>query len=283
MKQNMKLLNLGCGSHFNLDWVNIDFVSTNKHVVVYNLLKKIPFNENTFDVVYHSHLIEHFSKIDGINFTKECYRVLKPNGIIRIATPNLEEIVKNYIKYLNHSLSGDKIAEFRYDFTMLEMYDQCVRSFNGGELGQWYKKRELLDPYFVNKRTGSKIAVSQNKNTNYMNKKTFQNLKNILSKIRYKASKSFSNMNVKEKIFKIILGRKYKYYELGKFRLSGEVHLWMYDRFSLTRLLHQVGFKDIQICNYRESRIPKWNSYCLDINRDGTAYKPDSIFIEAVK
>ena len=130
----MKLLNLGCGTKYHKDWINIDFVSNNKDILSYDLLKGIPYKDNTFDVVYHSHLIEHLSKIEGVSFIKECYRVLKPGGIIRIATPNLEAIVKNYIKFLYRSLNRDKISEFKYDFTMLEMYDQCVRTFNGGEL-----------------------------------------------------------------------------------------------------------------------------------------------------
>lgn len=90
----MKMLNLGCGSRHHKDWVNIDFISNNKDILAYDLLKGIPYKDDNFDVIYHSHLIEHFPQENAVNFIKECYRVLKPNGIIRIATPNLEEIVK---------------------------------------------------------------------------------------------------------------------------------------------------------------------------------------------
>src|SRR3990167_8409289 len=277
----MKLLNLGCGTRYHPDWINIGFVSTNKNIIVHNLLKGIPFKDNDFDVVYHSHLLEHFSKQDAIDFIKECHRVLKSGGIIRIATPNLEEIVKNYIKYLNRSLENDKTAEFKYDFTMVEMYDQFVRNFSGGALGQLYKKGDFLDPNFVYKRTGFKKPTNRKRNIDYMSKKQFQYVGNKLAGILHKALRGSFNVNIKEDLLKVVLGKEYRYYELGKFRLDGEVHQWMYDRFSLKRLLTQNKFKDVKICQATESKVPNWNSYNLDTNLDGTVYKPDSIFVEA--
>jgi len=256
-KNNKKLLNLGCGSRYHKDWINIDFVSNNKDILTYDLLKGLPYKDNTFDVVYHSHLIEHFSKETAINFIKECYRILKFGGVIRITTPNLEEIVKNYTKYLNQSLQNVKTAEFKYDWTMVEMYDQCVRNFTGGEMGKIYSTGNIPNPDFVYERTGIRIER-----------------KSCSPKIK---------VNIKNRILKFIFREKFKIYEIGKFRLSGEIHQWMYDRFSLKRLLVQNKFKDVKICTASESRVPKWNSYNLDINPDGTVYKPDSIFIEAVK
>lgn len=111
----MKLLNLGCGTHFHNDWTNLDFVSTGENVIAHDLLKGIPFKNKSFDVVYHSHVLEHFRKEDGAAFMKECYRVLKPGGIIRVVLPNLETIVKNYIQFLDAALLGNKRAEHNYD------------------------------------------------------------------------------------------------------------------------------------------------------------------------
>jgi len=253
----MKLLNLGCGSRYHKDWINIDFVSTNKDILAYDLLKGIPYKNDTFDVVYHSHLIEHFPKENAVNFIKECYRVLKFGGIIRIATPNLEEIVKNYTKYLNRSLQNDKIAEFKYDWTMIEMYDQCVRNFTGGEMGKLYSTGNIPNPDFVYERVGIRVER-----------------KSCSPKIK---------VNIKNRILKFIFGKELESYEIGKFRLSGEIHQWMYDRFSLTRLLIQNKFKDVKIFKATESRILNWKSYNLDTSPDGIIYKPDSIFIDAVK
>ena len=66
------------------------------------------------------------------------------------------------------------------------------------------------------------------------------------------------------------------------FRNSGEVHRWMYDRYSLSRLLTESGFINIQICQADESSIPDFNTYELDTCQ-GKVRKPDSLFIEATK
>ncbi len=260
-KSNKKLLNLGCGSHFHKDWVNIDFASQDAGVISHNLLEGIPFPDNIFDAVYHSHLLEHFSKIDASRFIKECYRVLKPSGIIIIATPNLEEIVNNYQKYLRLALKGNKKAEANYDWTMLEMYDQCVRTFNGGEMGKIYALGNISNPEFVYKRTGIKVSTKPN-----------------LTK-----RNNLSKLSIKNLLLKLILGKEFKYYKLGKFRSSGEVHQWMYDRFSLARLLKQSGFSKPLLVTATQSSIPNWASYNLDTEPDGTVYKPDSFYMEAVK
>ncbi len=70
---------------------------------------------------------------------------------------------------------------------------------------------------------------------------------------------------------------------LGRFRQSGEVHKWMYDRVSLGQLLQQAGFVQIRVCAANESSIPDFNRYQLDILGDGTTRKPDSLFMEATK
>lgn len=71
--------------------------------------------------------------------------------------------------------------------------------------------------------------------------------------------------------------------ELGKFRRQGEIHQWMYDSYSLARLLLEASFSNPKRCGATESTIRDWAIYCLDNERDGSTYKPDSIYMEAVK
>jgi hypothetical protein len=71
--------------------------------------------------------------------------------------------------------------------------------------------------------------------------------------------------------------------QIAKFRESGEIHQWMYDRFSLSRLLRQAGFAEDRVCAAGQSGIPNFNSYGLDLTADGAVRKPDSLFMEAAK
>lgn len=70
---------------------------------------------------------------------------------------------------------------------------------------------------------------------------------------------------------------------LGDARKRGETHQCMYDKISLSTLLSKIGFRKVVIQDYKTSLIPDWNDYKLDVNDEGNEYKPDSLYIEAVK
>ncbi len=90
--------------------------------------------------------------------------------------------------------------------------------------------------------------------------------------------------SIKETVEKKILGRQKKLDDKTKiFRESGEIHQWMYDKYSLKCLLEQIGFRLVEKVSAYESRNINWQKYSfLDIEND-LARKPDSLFMEALK
>jgi SAM-dependent methyltransferase len=70
---------------------------------------------------------------------------------------------------------------------------------------------------------------------------------------------------------------------LGDARRRGESFQWMYDRVNLSCLLEEAGYKTASVQRFDVSQIPGWNDYGLDRNDAGEEYKPDSLYIEAVK
>src|SRR6185436_11986283 len=77
-------LNLGCGDHFHEAWVNVDLSTKDDRVLRHDLTQPLPFADASFSVVYHSHVLEHFSREQGEQLMRECFRVLKPSGTIRV-------------------------------------------------------------------------------------------------------------------------------------------------------------------------------------------------------
>ncbi len=279
---NLPYLNLGCGGHFDNRWVNVDFSKTGENVIAHNLLNGIPFDSNTFEVVYHSHVLEHFPKKEAKQFIEECYRVLKPGGILRIAVPDLETIAKNYLRLIESGKADPANKKIRadYDWTMIEMYDQVVRNSNGGEMVNYLSDKELLNEDFVITRIGYEGQVLRqlllNTSPSQSPKKSFfqmlsNNLKRVMSPRSYKTL-----------ILKTLLKRDYQLLQFAKFKLSGEIHQWMYDFYSLRELLRQTGFNMIAQKEYNTSNIPNWASFKLDEKND-KARKPDSLFVEAIK
>lgn len=60
--------------------------------------KGLPFEDNSVDYIYTSHFLEHVKKHEVINIIRECHRVLKTHGWIRIVVPDLKLLANKYIK-----------------------------------------------------------------------------------------------------------------------------------------------------------------------------------------
>ncbi len=271
----LNYLNVGCGSKFHKDWVNVDMDSSSEEVISTNLIKGIPFPDNTFDVVYHSQVLEHIPKEQAPAFIKECFRVLKPGGIIRVVVPDLENIVDEYKKFLNKNIENpDEQSEANYDWIMLEMYDQTVRNHSGGQMREFLRQPQVINEKYVIDRTG---FITRNIRSNYVNGNTGMS--------KYK--KAFSSLFFFKKAVRLAL-QKVKHTvssgksNIGTFRVGGEVHMWMYDRYSLSRLLKSCGFTEVVVKSPFESSIPNWADYELDV-KDNMVYDPTSLFVEAKK
>lgn len=272
----MRYLNVGCGHHYSQapEWINLDFDSTGPNVVKHNLLNGIPFDDESFDVVYQSHVLEHFTKKDGENLISECFRVLKTGGVLRIAVPDLEQIVRHYINFLEKGIN-DLNNKLNYEWIMLEMYDQTVRSISGGNIKNYLFQESIENEGFVYQRIGEEGKILRNefvkiKSDSAISKKNgaggfYSKLKSRLKKYLFK------KLNVNEDSI-----------TRDRFRNGGEIHQWMYDRYSLTLLLEKNGGKSVSLKDAFNSYIENWSEYNLDANFE-IVRKPDSLFIEAIK
>lgn len=273
----MKLLNIGCGNRYREGWVNIDLKPASPDVIAWDVSEGLPFEDESFDVVYHSHILEHFGREQAPLFLRECHRVLKHGGIIRVVTPNLEEICRLYLEALEKAASGDKTWRFNHEWMMIELFDQMVRERSGGRYSTWLRQKPIPNEEFVKSRMGSFGFPKESKEH-----KTQSSEAAIITKVKNKGA-SYKKA-LKEKMLRLLLGEKdYKALELGRLRTSGELHLWMYDRVNLAEMLKEAGFENPRLMTPTESQIPAWNDYHLDVETDGTVYKPDSLYMEAVK
>lgn len=92
----MKKLHLGCGKRdFGEDWISID--GADYPHIKHKDVTKLPFKNNTIDEIYSSHLIAYFDRTEIVMILNEWKRVLKPDGVLRIATPDFEAMNELYI------------------------------------------------------------------------------------------------------------------------------------------------------------------------------------------
>ncbi|MFN9668515.1 MAG: class I SAM-dependent methyltransferase, partial [Pseudanabaena sp.] len=263
---------------------NIDFRSNNENVIAHNLLKGIPFPDQSFDVIYHSHVLEHFSRSQANFFLRECHRVLRHKGILRIAIPDLEQIVKTYLIALEQASLGSNEWIENYEWMLLEMYDQVVRNISGGSMAEYFIREKLDNQEFVLERCGveaEQLLESGRKTWESRQTNTKENKFKALLKQVYKTI--HHPERIRDLFLKVLLGKEFESLQIGRFRQSGEIHQWMYDRYSLSKLLKEFGFEKITQRSASDSFIPNWNIYNLDTEADGSIYKPDSLYMEAIK
>jgi predicted SAM-dependent methyltransferase len=91
-----KKLHIGAGGHILEGWLNSDLYPSQGNLIHLDATKTFPINDCTFDYLFSEHMIEHFTYPTGLNMLKECHRVLKPGGRIRVATPDLLFLVLLY-------------------------------------------------------------------------------------------------------------------------------------------------------------------------------------------
>ena len=89
-------LHLGCGSRILPDFIHIDARKLPHIDYVTSADNLKMFKNNSVDLIYACHLLEHFKRNRIDTVLKEWCRVLKPGGILRLAAPDFEQLVNVY-------------------------------------------------------------------------------------------------------------------------------------------------------------------------------------------
>ena len=274
-----KLLNIGCGETTHAAWVNIDIVASAPGVHVHDVRQGLPYADLTFDACYCSHMLEHVTREQAGIVVREAYRVLRKGGIARFVVPDLERIARLYIRVLEDVVAGKHESEADYDWMVLELLDQAARSFPGGDMGKYLSQPDVPNKAFVSSRIGAEAERVRQRNQVPRRVRAWEKMKS--------ERPSWFIHRLRTELAGFLVGilagsTARKAYREGLFRQSGEVHRWMYDRFSLQKLLSEAGFTGIKVCRADESSIPHFHSYNLDMV-DNTVKKPDSLYMEGVK
>ncbi len=269
--EDFRGINLACGGKLcqQAGWINADHNPSARNVRHVDLLAPLPFPDKTFDVVYHSQFIEHLPAELALSFMKECHRILKPKGVLRLVTPDLRNQAREYLRTLEAVLAApdDEDTRLRYDWIRLEMLDQLTRHTPGGNMVGF------LSSY------GHRIQ-------DYLWERMGRSGKNLVPPPEDAASRK----SLKDRLRAIRDGGRSlrrrmtpRALALGLFRLSGESHLCMYDEYSLSALLAQSGFQQITKVSALQSNIPDWSRTLLDCDEQGYPDGEVSLFMEAVR
>ena len=145
------LLFTGCLSKLGYDFQGIDFAPERKrhisdkmgvNIIKCNIeLDNLPFSNNSFDTIIFNEVFEHL-RINLIFTLSEILRVLKPNGVLFLSTPNLRSVegIINFLKYEKSysCMGGDIYKEYKYAYDGGVMGH--VREYTATEVCQFLKR-----------------------------------------------------------------------------------------------------------------------------------------------
>jgi len=124
-------INLGCyDKKFPKPYINVDIREDVNPDIVDDGFKLDKFNDSSVDLIYCCHMFEHLNKKEALIALRNWHRVLKVGGILRLAVPDFEQVVKRYIETdnlleLDNLLHGSQKHKYdyhycSYDFKKLE-------------------------------------------------------------------------------------------------------------------------------------------------------------------
>jgi len=167
MKHNSDKVNLGCGIFVIQGWINIDFSlnawlarhkiiklilklshlapgklflsSWDRSILIHDVRKGLPFKDNSKSAVYSSFLWEHLYLEQGKRLLRECFRVLKPGGVLRVVVPDLGFFISQYVnaKKTENSSAGSDI-ELKADKFILALCMHDALPVSGSALYRFY-------------------------------------------------------------------------------------------------------------------------------------------------
>ena len=85
-------LHLGAGHNNKPGWLNTDIEPLPGQAYL-DVTEPFPLPDRSVVYITSEHVIEHITYEQGMHMLKECYRVLKPGGRMRVATPNLQKFL----------------------------------------------------------------------------------------------------------------------------------------------------------------------------------------------
>jgi predicted SAM-dependent methyltransferase len=276
------MVNIGCGTVYHPEWLNLDVVPASKSVCCLDVRKGLPLSDCEAAACFSSHVIEHLSPATADAFLCEQRRVLKPGGILRVVCPDLAEICGTYLSEYELSKAVGE-ASFRHRHLIAELVDQMVRSQPGGQLAVLWGNVPLLDREWLAQRMGYVADAAVNCKP--------AGAASVIRKLVSRAATAHGRRAVTERLrtntlcaFATLLGgrRFAKGVQEALFRGAGENHLWMWDEVTLGDKLRQLGFEGVRRCELGDSGIPRWSEFELEM-RDGVPIKPHSLVMEARK
>jgi predicted SAM-dependent methyltransferase len=140
------LVNLACGWHVVPGWVNLDISPTRPGVIYYDAHKPMPFESHSVSHIHSEHFLEHLEYRHALGLLRECHRVLRPGGTLRLIVPDAEKYFRAYVEndqafFQASRMLGDPPEPFE---TRAQIINQMFRMANAHKFAWDFETLELV-------------------------------------------------------------------------------------------------------------------------------------------
>jgi len=118
-------IHVGCGRKDYPGFVNVDAQAfPHVHVITNDICDLGQFRDNSADMIYMSHVLEHFRIPDVVRVLKEMYRILRPEAFLRLSVPDFDRLIEVYhasgddISSIEKQLLGGQDSEYNVHYTV---------------------------------------------------------------------------------------------------------------------------------------------------------------------
>ena len=139
---NRSFYNIGAGTFRHVCWKNIDLSSdwyaesqVGSNMINYDLfsMDKLPIEDDSAELVYTSHTVEHIDDDSARNMFNEAYRILKPGGVFRLTTPDIDLY---YLAMINNIEDFYWWKDLYSSEEVIAKID--INRFNDYSIAQWF-------------------------------------------------------------------------------------------------------------------------------------------------
>ena len=160
-------LHIGCGKKIYKGFINIDALPyPHIHLVKNNITEVNEFQDNSVDVVYMCHVLEHFKREEAFFVLREMHRLLKPSGKLFLSVPDFDKLLfvygesGNHVNVIHDQLMGGQDNPYNVHYTIFSQESlSCLLRKAGFEVVEEWMP-ETLKEFQVNDRSSRKLNLN---------------------------------------------------------------------------------------------------------------------------
>ena len=163
-KDGKVYVNVGCGLSSSSEFINVDVLPLPNIHYINEIEDLAMFPDNSVDLIYASHVIEHIPRERLVKTLKEWRRALKRGGILRFSVPSFDQLIKIYhgngddVSVVQNQVLGQKPPyDNHYTLWNMKSAEKLLQESGFGEIRVW--SPETVDHHdFLDRSSRSIVA-----------------------------------------------------------------------------------------------------------------------------